>query len=57
MNIWLFNHYAVPPALYPLARPAFLRLLEILFLPVNHRRFLAAGEPRHEDLPDNKKLG
>ena len=21
MNIWLFNHYAVPPALYPLARP------------------------------------
>lgn len=21
MNIWLFNHYAVPPSLYPLARP------------------------------------
>ena len=21
MNIWLFNHYAVPPNLYPLARP------------------------------------
>ncbi len=21
MNIWLFNHYAVPPGLYPLARP------------------------------------
>lgn len=21
MNIWLFNHYAVPPDLYPLARP------------------------------------
>lgn len=21
MNIWFFNHYAVPPWLYPLARP------------------------------------
>lgn len=22
MNIWFFNHYAVPPSLYPLARPS-----------------------------------
>ena len=23
MNIWFFNHYAVPTSLYPLARPSF----------------------------------
>jgi len=29
MNIWFFNHYAVPPSLYPLARPShFARYLQ-----------------------------